>query len=246
MKNKDLRKAIVEDGTLTMYTSKRAELVQTGKLDLIEDPSTYGLIPELMKECENARISRKKQREKVEEHIRYLIDNQEELDVDLYFGTWTFSEISLNYRPETRKKAVTRLLGRTCEDFMTNIDFGAENEREHYHGIIAIPRGTYQITSKVYSKKYHCYLYNIDILDEYKKYGFYDLQEINCNDLSAELIAKYITKLTQHSIKVKQNYVSVKKGSSYQEEKHKQKRYPTIMEQEAQEEAMRIYKEYIA
>ena len=250
MKNPELRKTIIENGTLTNYIKTRQELILNGHLELIRNiqPELYGLDQETAQECENARRSKKQQREKIENHIGWLLENQEELKIDLFFGTWTFDDNALELTADTRKQGIRRLLSDNTEDFILNIDFGKKNGREHYHGLIAIKRGTYEITEKVWSSEYNCQLINIDTLDKYKL-GYYDLQEIKLNDLSAKKISRYITKLTQHSIKIQQHYVSTKKGSTYQNYKRERKTYEKVYasnhEKLSKEYAEMMWKEYI-
>ena len=250
MKNPELRKTIIENGTLTNYIKTRQEWIANGHLELLRNikPELYGLDQETAQECENARKSKKKQREKIENHIGWLLENQEELKIDLFFGTWTFTDQSLEMTADTRRQGIRRLLSKETEDFILNIDYGKENGREHYHGLIALKNGTYKITEKVWSTKYNCQLIHIDTLDNYKL-GYYDLQEIKLNDLSAKKITRYITKLTQHSIKVKQSYISTKKGSAYQNYKREQKTYEKVYasnhEKLSKEYAEMMWKEYI-
>lgn len=232
MKNPELRKAIIEDGTLKQYRKIRNELIRThaprepnGNFS----PEQYKMDPFLVKECENARQSASKQRKIIEDHIRWLIGNAERLGNDLFFGTWTFNDKALELKPRTRRETIGKIIGK-LEDYILNIDYGKENGREHYHGIIAVKRGTYDITEMVWSDKYKSWLLNIDILDKYKL-GYYDLQAIKTNYESEKKLARYITKLTQHSIKEKQSYVSVKKGSAYQEWK-KERRYNLVTHQQ--------------
>lgn len=209
MKNKELRKAIIEDGTLNEYRKERRKLVYSGQLkDLTAE--TFKMSEEVFRECEQARKCQNMQRTKIQNHIDYLLNKT---DLDIYFGTWTFSDRALELTPETRKKAITRLLGKTCADYITNIDYGKETGREHYHGVIALQPGTYQKRVEI-DEKGHRHI-KIDLLDDYKL-GWYGLEQIWNTEKDSELLAKYITKLTQHSIKVRQSYVSVKKGSEYQ------------------------------
>ena len=73
MKNPELRQTIIEDGTLTNYIRKRNELISEGHLELIRtvNPELYELDQETAQECENARRSKKQQREKIENHIKW-------------------------------------------------------------------------------------------------------------------------------------------------------------------------------
>ena len=225
MKNIEKRRAILSDGTYQKYTEKRKkafiekepEKVYSVQVD--EDtgevlPGTvlnqdyFQLDEETLTECERIRNSKNKQRQKIEEHITFLFELQ---NCDLYFGTFNFNDDALTKTEDTRKQSIRRLLNKIAEDYILNIDYGEKKGREHYHAIIAIRKNK----ETKYENEYgHL---KIKELDAYK-YGNYDLEEIKTEKIDKERLARYITKLTMHSVKVKQKKVCVKKGTLYQEQ----------------------------
>lgn len=202
MKNQELRKQVLSDGTYQKYSLERKQRALNNELEQfinsINDP--------VQEECENIRDCQKKQRQKVEDHIKYMFMKPQ---WDLFFATFSFNDYALSLSAETRKKAITRLLGSICADYIVNIDYGTKTCREHYHAVIRLVAGTYE----TYINNKHI---KIKELDSYK-YGHYDIEQINKSDIDAKRLSRYETKLTLHSVKVKQQYISTKKGSMYQQ-----------------------------
>lgn len=215
MLNPELKKQLIEDGTSEKYRKTRVELVKTNSLEYCEKAksedffawSIFGTSPENVTECERIRNNALRQRNKIEDHLEFLIKG----NWTLYFLTLTFSDKCLRSTSfNTRKQTIRRLLSSFCDDFILNVDYGTENEREHYHAIIAIVKGKASIEK---DEKGHL---KIDVLSKCYRYGFYSIEEIKTDQKDKERLARYITKLTMHSVKVRQNYVSVKKNSPYQ------------------------------
>lgn len=219
MKNHDLKRHLICDTDLyQMYTEKRKTAISAGlaifKYQVINGDMVYSgiddygyfspLTREQVDECERIRQNRKDQRQKIERHIEYLFSK----NYDLYFATFNFNDDALQMKADTRKQKVRRLLTQ-CDDYILNIDYGKENEREHYHAIIAFREDKFHEYENEFGKL------KFEEFDSYD-FGFYDLQRIRREGKSKDKLARYIAKLTSHSIKVKQQYVSVKKGSDYQ------------------------------
>lgn len=245
LKDKSKRIEVLQNGSFKTYRKVRRNLAQEGRIEEllntidadtgevlkgVLNADLVGLDQETVDECERARKCRDEQRKKIEDHIRYLVLNAERLGYDLYFGTWTFTDEALQLKARTRRECIAGLLKATCADYILNIDYGKTTDREHYHGIIAVPKGSYEITSMVWSEKYHTWLLHLDILDKYKM-GYYDVQKIGTDQEDIAKLSRYIAKLTQHSIKVAQSYVSVKKGTEYQQHK-KRRQYQRTTHQE--------------
>lgn len=222
MKNKELKKQLLTETKLYQtYTELRKKAFINGLIVYNYKSINGQLMPagiadfdyfkpltkEQVIECENIRCARKKQRQKIENHIDYLFRK----NYKLYFVTFNFNDDALKLKANTRKQKVRRLLSQ-CDDYILNIDYGKENEREHYHAIIAFKENNHETYKNDYKK------IKIKQFDSYNL-GFYDVQEIRREGKSKEKLARYITKLTSHSIKVSQQYVSVKKGSDYQKYK---------------------------
>ena len=224
MKNKEHRKQLIKNKTFQKYTEKRKKAFLSGNAadcfkNIFDDKTGvlikqnalnenyFDMTKEDVEECERIRHCRLEQRKKIENHISYLFKRN---DYDLFFLTLNFNDETLEKtKKETRKQNCRRLLT-PLDDYILNIDYGSEKEREHYHAIIAIKKGTYKKYKNEYKKT------KIDLLDNYKM-GFYDVKEIRREEKDNKRLSRYITKLTMHSIKVEQQYVSTKKGSDYQD-----------------------------
>lgn len=221
MKDKERRKQLLEDGTYKKYINKRKKLISNGVVFINNygqlDTSLFDIPRNDLIICERIRRCYKEQREKVENHIMYLFNKSA---YDLYFVTFTFSDETMyKTNEDTRKRTIRRILT-NCDDYIVNIDYGKENERVHYHSVVAIQKGTYQ--TRIINRHI-----KLSFLDSYTL-GNYDVKVIRRTEKSKKKIPRYIAKLTMHSVKVKQKYISVKKGSEYQENKKIKK---TILKQ---------------
>lgn len=233
MKNRELRKQLLEDGTFREYTEKRKELIDTGQaeeMDLILDKTTgevisknkpngelFGMEQSIAEECEGIRKCRDKQRKKIQDHIRFMLINE----YDVFFTTMTLTDDALQKSDRNQKRAINRCY-EICEDYLYNVDYGKTTGRKHFHGVIAMKPGTYTLEQRR-DKKGHL-SWHIPELEQRYHNGFIGIEPFRGNsdeekDKSAEKIAKYETKLTQHSLKVQQSYVTVKKGTEYQQHK---------------------------
>lgn len=98
-----------------------------------------------------------------------------------YFYTFTFTDDILNSTNEqTRRKYISRFL--KGSNYVANIDFGKNTQREHYHAVA-------------------------DVLFEDYPYGFFNRKEIRLqfNDLgectTTRRLSKYVAKLSFHALK---------------------------------------------
>lgn len=117
--------------------------------------------------------------------ISYMLTNFE-----CVFLTLTFTDKVLNSTTqETRRRYISRWLKSKSDYYIANIDYGSENEREHYHAII------------------NCRV------DNSWEYGAINFKQITNKNEKA--LAKYINKLTNHAIKAttKQNKVIYSSGA---------------------------------
>ena len=95
--------------------------------------------------------------------------------------TLTFSDDTLSKTSEeTRRKYVSRFLKSQSNCYIANIDYGSQNEREHYHAVVV---GDF-----------------VD-MKPWKKYGFALTERIKNHDKTPVKLAKYVSKLTNHAIK---------------------------------------------
>ena len=224
MLNKEFKKELIESGKYKEYKKSRMNLIRQGcywpiqEAEKFDEISTniFGLWTEEISECERIRNNEQRQKKKIFDHLIFMLEG----NWTCYFVTFTFSDRYLeSTKAETRRQKISRLLSSFCTDYIFNIDFGKENEREHYHGIICVQKNRALVTK---DNKGHVL---IDKIDDGYNYGFYSAEEIRLNDIDAKRLTQYITKLTMHSIKVKQTYVSCKKNSPYQQLQKELKRY---------------------
>lgn len=121
-------------------------------------------------------------------------------DNNCIFLTLTFrDDVLANTSEETRKKYIQRYLKEQCICYVANIDYGAKNDREHYHAVV-IPK-----SDKVDGSLY-CY-------------GAIDMKRVrnkksDDNEATSKRLAKYVAKLTNHAIKhtVRQNRIIYSRG----------------------------------
>lgn len=95
--------------------------------------------------------------------------------------TLTFSPDTLSKTTqETRKRYVARFLKSQSDYYVANIDYGKENEREHYHAVVV---GDFVDMSKW-------------------SYGFALTERIKNHKNTPKKLSKYVSKLTNHAIKI--------------------------------------------
>lgn len=218
MKNRMLRKELIQNGTFKKYLNLRRNAYQQGLIVYENgkfDTDYYGISQSNCEECERIRKCQKEQREKVQNHLEFLFNKSR---YHLFFVTFSFSNETLDKTTaKTRKRIIRRLLS-NADDYIINIDYGYKNLREHYHCVIALKKDSYGSSKNKYGYE------KISLLDDYKL-GNYDLERIRTGNEDMIKIARYIAKLTMHSIKVDQKYISVKKGSDYQKYKKAKSNY---------------------
>ena len=110
----------------------------------------------------------------------------------LYFWTQTFGDKHLaKCSLDTLRQKVRRTLQRDdCIDYILNLDFGSQNGRPHYHGILLLDRSGVRKDSK---GRLH-----YPVLSEY---GFDSLEEI-CIESGLRNISRYTDKIANHSVKI--------------------------------------------
>lgn len=96
------------------------------------------------------------------------------------FCTFTFTDSVLDSTSElTRRRYISRTLKKMGDIYIANIDYGEQNEREHYHAIVVADR--------------------IDMT--LWNYGWILVRNCYNNNKSIESLSTYITKLTNHGLK---------------------------------------------
>ena len=100
------------------------------------------------------------------------------------FLTLTFTdEVLSNTTEETRRRYVSRFLKSISTDYVANIDWGDETQREHYHAVVL---GT-----------------DFEMVG-WDKYGFSNCKKVAINDdtTNSSRMSKYIYKLSNHATKL--------------------------------------------
>lgn len=207
--DRSTKKKLLEEGLYKNYIKTRKKLFKEGRFDLLYDPKAYEMTKKQLHNCELIRRAKDAQRRKIEDHLNFL---RVKKDYDLYFGTFNFADFALDLKQQTRKQRIRRLISCCTEDFILNIDYGHQKRREHYHCILAFKKNNYHLYENEYGHM------KIKELDDYDL-GFYDLEKIRTEDNDVKKISRYIAKLVLHTVKVNQQYISVKKGSDYQKQK---------------------------
>lgn len=108
------------------------------------------------------------------------------------FVTLTFSDDALvRSTPEHRREVVSRWFKDCCPadpdiyvPYMANIDFGKENAREHYHGLIGcrVPKYQLEFWRNTYGKQVQ-------------------LETVRCSVHDKHRLSSYVCKMTNHAIK---------------------------------------------
>lgn len=122
--------------------------------------------------------SRRKKKERAHKRISNLVVNGSALFLTLTFRDSVFETTS----KETRRRYIARYLKKYCSKYVANIDYGDENGREHYHAVVDGIK-------------------DINFNEWYKSYGAIKMRHIKTLEQQAEVISRYITKLTNHCVK---------------------------------------------
>ena len=123
--------------------------------------------------------SRKRKAKKVKDKIKELV-----LKGNAIFLTLTFTdEVLQNTSFETRRRYVARYLKDNSTKYVANVDFGGLKGREHYHAVV---------DRNISFKDWH-------------KYGAIKAERVNIKYVDSVRVSKYIVKLTNHALKIKDN-----------------------------------------
>lgn len=108
------------------------------------------------------------------------------------FLTLTFNDsfFTRGTSEETRRKYIRRFLKEQCERYVANVDYGDKNGREHYHAIV-VPKA-----ERVDFAPY-CACFDGSRIDS---------EDIIVSQKSKDSLARYINKLTNHSLKESGRY----------------------------------------
>lgn len=176
---------VLENGLYHIWLSNRVAEYKRKGFDLFDVPFDDNFLPYLLvdmscysskdiKECERLFNSRRNRVHRLKDRLKKIFMS------DCVFLTLTFrDDVFETTNVETRRRYVSRFLKDFSVPYVANIDFGEENNREHYHAVL-------QVNS-------------IDLNSW--KYGYSFSQHIYMADKSNVSIAKYMNKLSSHAYK---------------------------------------------
>lgn len=105
------------------------------------------------------------------------------------FLTLTFNNTYMEKTtPQSREKAIKRFLNKYCLDYIANIDYGAKNNREHYHAIVILKA----FKEKIDFKKYKPGALKGDFIN---KNSYFDRAKGNFKNI-AKILYEHATKST--------------------------------------------------
>lgn len=141
----------------------------------------HEVCPEILIECDKILDSLKKRKQRLKKRLDLMLNNY---DTNTFI-TLTFNDTCLHHTsPEERRLRVRRFL-KYFGCYVGNIDFGKENHREHYHAVVSG-----KVTTEL-REVYYKLFYGSNI----------NFQNITTSKKSAEKLAKYVAKLTNHALK---------------------------------------------
>lgn len=141
----------------------------------------------LFNEARKINKSRYKRSSRIKEIIKEWLVISQWYDSKILFITLTFNNETLQDTSEkTRRRYITRALKQVSRYYLANQDFGADNEREHYHALLLLKKG--EKVNRNYMKQYWCY-------------GFSNTKEVRLDLTDLTKVSKYVSKLTNHAIK---------------------------------------------
>lgn len=113
---------------------------------------------------------------RIRDKFTKMVESGNAIFVTLTFNDKTMAKTSLL----TRRRYVSRYLKQNSNFYVANIDFGAKNEREHYHALVDKDL----------------------ILNNWHKYGGIKVERVHNTKDDIMAVSKYVSKLTNHALKV--------------------------------------------
>lgn len=183
--------------SLVRKLRKRADgnSVRTEQLNNIlwySEPIVYPCWDILYKRAEYELDKQKAKRRRIRKYIKGMVESYD----CLYLASFTFTDYYLeSTSADTRLRYLKHWLNTFALDYYCCIDFGKINQREHYHGIIAI--SSCFVTSVDTGKNvYPCLTDNA-----VWKYGFCSLRIIKADSQSLHKTINYAFKASSYAFK---------------------------------------------
>lgn len=136
----------------------------------------FHLAPDIYEECVRIANADRARQKRLRRRIESMFNMGECVFITLTFNDDTLQRLSA----ETRREYVTIFLKSVSNCYVANIDFGAQNCREHYHAVFVKQSDNY---------------------DMWSQYGFYKAENVRKDALDVHRLAVYVSKLANHAIK---------------------------------------------
>lgn len=237
MQNKEHKKTLIKDGVFKEYQKQQYEVFNATKGDLnLKNEALKFIFNNDYNDLKQLSEAKKKQASKIKKHLYYWLHNKRENE-NIYFLTFTYDDAKRRkeIKEEILKKYVIKAL-KLSNDYIINIDYGEQNERIHFHGLALINdefiKDKYDLKTLNHNHWHTIKNYKFTIFEEYEnKVGIITAERIKTTDKDLTKIGRYMSKLISHSIKVKQTYISTKKGTTYQKHKKALESYLKVRNQ---------------
>lgn len=167
---------LYEEG-IVLYAIRSKKQGYMSNLDLMNYCVSNGLINELQ-ECGKINHAEYERTNRLKERVESML-----LNGACCFLTLTFNDDTLCSTTEKQRRvAVSRYLKQFGCKYVANIDFGANNKREHYHALINCEKVDFKL---------------------WRKYGNINAERVRNKDIESDKVklSKYIAKLSNHAIK---------------------------------------------
>lgn len=131
-------------------------------------------------EMTKAMENRKQAKKRTKRYLQGMYDSYN----SLFFVTLTFNDECLKGTNEkTRHSYVSRFLNANFRDYYANVDYGTQNEREHYHAVVSD-----EITKQARI--------------EWSRYGNVNFKRMRGSRNDVNRVGTYMRKLTNHANKL--------------------------------------------
>lgn len=137
--------------------------------------------PDILIECDKILDSLKKRKQRLNKRLNLMLNTY---DTNTFI-TLTFNDVALNSTSTEQRRLKVRQYLKHFDCYVGNIDFGKENNREHYHAVVSG-----KVTTEL-RELYNKLFYGSNI----------NFKKITTSKKSAEKLAKYVAKLTNHALK---------------------------------------------
>lgn len=203
-----------------IYKDKQLQDEETEIYDLYNCYSNFEdiLSFEEYRKVRNFDVGRYRKRERCSLNFQKIIIIAKVVKAKLVFGTITLNDNFLKQSYDTQKKQIQRYIKKSFFYSIKNADYGAKNDRLHYHFIGLTFEELIPTNKKSHQGRK---LYNIK--NDKWNYGFLPVYEIIPYDSKdTKKISNYIVKLNNHSNKLttKKSRLSILKNYEYLEKIH--------------------------